>query len=160
MKRESERADRGPNDGEPIDARALELQRYADGALDQASRAIFEARLQREPSLRGELAGLLALRSAFAPEARSAGPLPSAGFRERVLARALVAAPAALDPTDEPVPAQDQPVPAQDEILGWARRALVAALLIAVLSLVALWARCGGRTAASWRLRRRTSTRR
>lgn len=121
---------------ESVDARALELQRYVDGELDPASRTAFEARLRAEPELRAECEALRGLRAMLTRAAQGAAPKLSPGFRDRVLAKALVT-------RDEP--AVDLPAAGAGELAAvhaltqrCVRRAAIAAAVIAVLSLVVL----------------------
>jgi anti-sigma factor RsiW len=117
---------------ESVDARALELQRYVDGELDPASRTAFEARLRAEPELRAECEALRGLRAMLTRAAQGAAPKLSPGFRDRVLAKALVT-------RDEPavdLPAAGAAVHSLTQ--RCVRRAAIAAAVIAVLSLVVL----------------------
>ncbi|MFO1053472.1 MAG: hypothetical protein U1F36_14765 [Planctomycetota bacterium] len=112
-----------------IDERERMVQRYVDELLDPQSRAAFEARLAADPSLRGAVDDLRSVRSAFRAAARVAAPLPSADFRARVMARAASAA--------EETPTFGTPTVDQG-VIRWARRVLIAAAVIAVVSLAFL----------------------
>lgn len=115
-------------------ARETELQRYVDHELNDPERTAFEAKLLRDPALRDEVDGLRALRKVFRASAEETAPQPSAGFRARVLARAATAAElesvttAAGSDTDSLL----------NPLLVWAKRSLIAAAVIAGLSLLVL----------------------
>ena len=111
---------------ESVDEQDLLVQRYLDGVLDAGTRAGFEARLGRDPSLRAIVDGFSSVRRAFRVTAAETPPRPSAGFQSRVLARAAIT-------TEVSSPQVDAA-----DVLRWARRALIAAMVIAVLSLLVL----------------------
>lgn len=123
----------------PIDPRALEVQRYVDGELEAQARTAFETRLRTDAALRAEVDALRGLRKVFLPAAHGDSPRRlSAGFRERVLAKALVAPAESGDSHGDGAAASAELATIHAIVKRWSKRAVIAAAVIAVLSLLVL----------------------